>query len=135
MDTKVHERRATPPEDKRTARMVRLDKIYTKGGDGGQTGLSDGSRISKASLRITAIGAVDETNSAIGIARLDSTGDTGAIGFDDFRGLDRHRNTQFLRTGRIIAVKLWGASALNWRSGEEFCHLARSEERCGHKSP
>jgi len=59
--------------------MVRLDKIYTKGGDGGQTGLSDGSRISKASLRITAIGAVDETNSAIGIARLDAGGDTDAM--------------------------------------------------------
>ncbi|MEY4707659.1 MAG: hypothetical protein RJB58_1382 [Pseudomonadota bacterium] len=50
--------------------MVRLDRIYTKGGDSGQTGLSDGSRVSKASLRIAAIGAVDEANSAIGVARL-----------------------------------------------------------------
>ena len=49
--------------------MVTLSKIYTKTGDSGQTGLGDGSRISKASLRITAIGAVDETNAAIGIAR------------------------------------------------------------------
>jgi cob(I)alamin adenosyltransferase len=55
--------------------MVRLDKIYTKGGDSGQTGLSDGSRVSKACPRIAAIGAVDETNSAIGIARLDAQGD------------------------------------------------------------
>ena len=52
--------------------MVTLSKIYTKTGDSGQTGLGDGSRISKASLRITAIGAVDEINAAIGIARLDS---------------------------------------------------------------
>jgi cob(I)alamin adenosyltransferase len=59
--------------------MVRLDKIYTRGGDGGQTGLSDGSRISKASLRITAIGAVDEANSAVGIARLDAEGDTDGM--------------------------------------------------------
>ena len=59
--------------------MVKLDKIYTRGGDSGETGLSDGSRISKAGLRITAIGAVDETNSAIGIARLDSTGDDDAM--------------------------------------------------------
>jgi cob(I)alamin adenosyltransferase len=59
--------------------MVRLDKIYTKGGDSGQTGLSGGSRISKASLRISAIGAVDETNSAIGVARLDAEGDTDAM--------------------------------------------------------
>ena len=56
--------------------MVRLDKIYTRGGDSGETGLSDGRRVSKASLRITAIGAVDEANSAIGIARLDAEGDT-----------------------------------------------------------
>ena len=59
--------------------MVKLDKIYTRGGDSGETGLSDGSRISKAGLRITAIGAVDETNSAIGIARLDSNGDSDAM--------------------------------------------------------
>jgi cob(I)alamin adenosyltransferase len=45
--------------------MVTLSKIYTKTGDLGETGLGDGSRISKASLRITAIGAVDETNSAM----------------------------------------------------------------------
>jgi cob(I)alamin adenosyltransferase len=59
--------------------MVRLDKIYTKGGDSGQTSLSDGSRVSKTAPRIAAIGAVDETNSAIGIARLDSEGDADAM--------------------------------------------------------
>jgi cob(I)alamin adenosyltransferase len=59
--------------------MIKLDKIYTRGGDAGQTGLSDGSRVSKASLRITAIGAMDEANSAIGIARLDADGDTDAM--------------------------------------------------------
>jgi len=55
--------------------MVRLTKIYTKTGDAGETGLGDGSRISKASWRVRAIGAVDETNAAIGIARLDAEGD------------------------------------------------------------
>jgi len=59
--------------------MVVLNKIYTKTGDSGETGLGDGSRISKASLRVTAIGAVDETNSAIGIARLDAEGDMDAM--------------------------------------------------------
>jgi cob(I)alamin adenosyltransferase len=59
--------------------MVILSKIYTKTGDSGQTGLGDGSRISKASLRITAIGAVDETNAAIGIARLDSQDEMDAM--------------------------------------------------------
>jgi len=59
--------------------MVTLSKIYTKTGDSGQTGLGDGSRISKASMRITAIGTVDETNAAIGIARLDSEGEMDAM--------------------------------------------------------
>ena len=50
--------------------MVKLNKIYTRTGDGGDTGLVDGSRVSKADLRIAAIGDVDEANSAIGIALL-----------------------------------------------------------------
>ena len=58
--------------------MVKLDRIYTKGGDSGQTGLTDGSRVSKTHPRITAIGAVDEANSAIGVARLAAQGDLGA---------------------------------------------------------
>jgi cob(I)alamin adenosyltransferase len=45
----------------------RLSKIYTRTGDDGSTGLGDGSRIEKNSLRIEAIGTVDELNSAIGI--------------------------------------------------------------------
>ena len=45
----------------------RLSKIYTKTGDDGTTGLGDGSRISKDSLRVEAYGAVDEANSAIGV--------------------------------------------------------------------
>ncbi len=59
--------------------MVTLSRIYTKTGDSGETGLGDGSRISKTSPRIAAIGAVDETNSAIGIARLDANGDSDAM--------------------------------------------------------
>lgn len=59
--------------------MVKLNKIYTKTGDRGETGLSDGSRVAKFSLRIEAIGAVDETNSAIGVARLDAEGNADAM--------------------------------------------------------
>ena len=62
--------------------MVRLNKIYTKTGDSGETGLSDGSRVAKHSLRIEAIGAVDETNSAVGIARLDAPSSISDIDFD-----------------------------------------------------
>ena len=49
--------------------MVKIDKIYTRGGDKGNTSLGDGTRLSKSSLRITAIGDVDEANSFIGLAR------------------------------------------------------------------
>lgn len=48
--------------------MVKLNKIYTRTGDGGTAGLVDGSRASKSSLRMTAIGEVDEANAAIGAA-------------------------------------------------------------------
>jgi len=45
----------------------RLTKIYTRTGDEGKTGLADGSRVSKDSPRITALGEVDELNSALGV--------------------------------------------------------------------
>lgn len=45
----------------------RLSKIYTKTGDDGTTGLGDGSRVPKYSLRVDAYGTVDEANSAIGV--------------------------------------------------------------------
>ena len=48
--------------------MVKLNKIYTRTGDGGSAGLVDGSRVSKASLRMAAIGEVDEANAAVGLA-------------------------------------------------------------------
>jgi cob(I)alamin adenosyltransferase len=47
---------------------VRLTRIYTRGGDGGETSLGDGSRVSKLDPRIRAYGAVDELNSALGLA-------------------------------------------------------------------
>lgn len=48
--------------------MVKLNKIYTRTGDDGSTGLVDGSRISKADARMAAIGDVDEANCALGLA-------------------------------------------------------------------
>ncbi|HVA32054.1 MAG TPA: ATP:cob(I)alamin adenosyltransferase, partial [Gaiellaceae bacterium] len=46
---------------------VRLTKIYTRGGDAGETSLGDGSRVSKLDPRIVAYGIVDELNSHIGV--------------------------------------------------------------------
>ena len=50
--------------------MVKLNKIYTRTGDDGTSGLVDGSRVSKASALMMAIGDVDEANSLIGVAAL-----------------------------------------------------------------
>ena len=50
--------------------MVKLNKIYTRTGDTGETGLGTGARLPKHHPRITAVGSVDETSSFIGIARL-----------------------------------------------------------------
>lgn len=55
--------------------MVKLNKIYTKTGDLGETGLGDISRVSKDHIRIQAIGTVDEANAAIGLATLNVSGD------------------------------------------------------------
>ena len=59
--------------------MVVLTRIYTKTGDAGETGLGDGTRVSKYSLRIDAIGTVDEANAAIGLARLYAVADADAM--------------------------------------------------------
>lgn len=53
--------------------MVKLNKIYTRTGDDGSTGLVDGSRLPKDSARVSAYGDVDETNSVIGLVRLHLT--------------------------------------------------------------
>ncbi len=46
----------------------RLSKIYTRTGDDGTTGLGDGSRVAKDSLRVEAYGTADEANSVIGVS-------------------------------------------------------------------
>jgi len=58
--------------------MVKLNKIYTRTGDDGTTGLVDGSRCPKFSSRINAMGLVDEANSAIGLAAVLMSGTPGA---------------------------------------------------------
>ena len=57
--------------------MVRLTRIYTRGGDRGETSLGNGVRVAKDSLRVEAFGAVDETNACIGLARPAHIGRVG----------------------------------------------------------
>ena len=59
--------------------MVRLTRIYTRGGDKGETSLGDGSRVPKQALRVAAYGTVDEANAAIGLARLHVDGEVDAM--------------------------------------------------------
>jgi cob(I)alamin adenosyltransferase len=58
--------------------MVRIDRVVTRGGDGGETSLGDGARVPKDHARVEAYGAVDEANAAIGILRLHTAHDAQA---------------------------------------------------------
>ncbi len=70
--------------------MVKLNKIYTRTGDDGTTGLVDGSRIAKSAPLMAAIGDVDEANSAIGVAVVSLAG-----GSDPAAMLSRIQNELF----------------------------------------
>ena len=59
--------------------MVKLNRIYTRTGDDGTTGLAAGPRRPKHDLRIESFGAVDEANAAIGLARLHAGGELDAV--------------------------------------------------------
>jgi cob(I)alamin adenosyltransferase len=59
--------------------MVRLTKIYTRGGDAGETSLGDGTRVPKHDRRVAAYGTVDEANAAIGLARQHTKGEADAM--------------------------------------------------------
>lgn len=59
--------------------MVKLTKIYTRGGDKGQTSLGSGVRVTKDDTRVDAYGEVDEANAIIGLVRLHTGGDVDAM--------------------------------------------------------
>ena len=59
--------------------MVQLTRIYTRGGDKGETSLGDGTRLSKDALRVEAYGTVDEANATIGLLRLHTEGEDDAM--------------------------------------------------------
>jgi cob(I)alamin adenosyltransferase len=73
--------------------MVKLNKIYTRTGDDGTTGLVDGSRVSKTDARLVAIGEVDEANSALGVAIQSLEADEGSSQL--VAGLRRIQNDLF----------------------------------------
>lgn len=66
-------------------------KIYTKTGDGGETGLFGGERVSKASSRVDAYGEIDELNSVLGVVRLSTLGRGAPDDFDALLGAIQSR--------------------------------------------
>jgi cob(I)alamin adenosyltransferase len=77
--------------------LVKLNKIYTRTGDKGTAGLVDGSRVSKASARMAAIGEVDEANAVLGLA-------IAALGADDMAGQLRLIQNELFDLGADIAT-------------------------------
>ena len=77
--------------------MVKLNRIYTRTGDKGSAGLVDGSRVSKASARMAAIGEVDEANAAIGVT-------IAALGGDELAGRLRLVQNELFDLGADIAT-------------------------------
>jgi len=58
--------------------MVKIDRVVTRGGDGGETSLGDGTRVGKYHIRVEAYGTVDEANATIGLLRLHTAADPQA---------------------------------------------------------
>jgi cob(I)alamin adenosyltransferase len=78
---------------------VRLTKIYTRGGDAGETSLGDGARVSKLDARIAAFGTVDEVNAAVGVVLA---GDCP----DDLRGVLERVQNELFDVGADLSVPM-----------------------------
>ena len=100
--------------------MVKLNKIYTRTGDGGTTGLVDGSRLPKHAARMEAIGAVDEANSVLGWALL-------ALGeFDYAAQLTRIQNDLF-DLGADLATPLGALGGEDFAPSEMVLRIVPSQ--------
>lgn len=95
----------------------RLSKIYTRTGDDGSTGLGDGARVGKDSLRVTAYGTVDEANSTIGLL-------LAADVPDDIRGL--------LTTVQHQLFDLGGELCIPGHAAIEDADIERLEQQLDH---
>lgn len=87
--------------------MVKLNKIYTRTGDDGTTGLVDGSRSPKDAPRMAAIGDVDEANSAIGVA-------VASLGGDDAAALLRSIQNDLFDLGADLATPIGDTPDPEW---------------------
>ena len=98
---------------------VRLTKIYTRGGDAGQTSLGDGSRVSKLDLRLAAYGTVDELNSALGVV-------LAADPPDELRSVLERVQNELFDVGADLSVPLGREGRLRVAQSQ----VGRLEEDC-----
>ena len=98
---------------------VRLTKIYTRGGDAGETSLGDGSRVSKLDGRIEAFGAVDELNAALGLVLA---GDLA----DELRGVIARVQNELFDVGADLSVP----AGVDGRLRVEQSMVDRLEQDC-----
>ena len=106
---------------RRREEPIRLDRIYTRGGDAGETSLGDGTRVPKSDPRIEAYGTVDELNAVLGVA-------LAVDGAAEFRPwLERIQNDLF-DLGADLSVPLADERRERLRISEE--HVGRLEELC-----
>ena len=107
--------------------MVKLNRIYTRTGDDGSTGLVDGSRMAKHAARMAAIGAVDESNSVIGLAATSLQG--GAYAAD----VERIQNDMF-DLGADLATPLGEFGGKNFEPSEMVLRIVASQVEWLEKS-
>ena len=98
---------------------VRLTKIYTRGGDTGETSLGDGSRVSKLDGRIEAFGAVDELNAALGIVLAGNVP-------DELRGVIARVQNELFDVGADLSVP----AGVDGRLRVEQSMVDRLEQDC-----
>lgn len=131
----------------------RLSKIYTRTGDGGTTGMADGSRVTKDSLRMHAIGDVDELNSMIGVVIHKSQPDEikenmitiqhdlfnlgGQLAMPDYEMINQQRIEWLENTLDKMNQQLEPLKEFILPGGAEeacFCHMARTICRRAERS-
>ena len=86
--------------------MVKLNKIYTRTGDDGSTGLTDGSRVPKHSPRPQAYGSVDELNSSLGMVYFCLNKENSDVIHDEIKNLIREIQNDLFDLGADLATPI-----------------------------
>ncbi len=104
---------------------IRINRVYTKSGDDGTTGLVGGHRIRKTHVRILAVGEIDETNATLGVVKEEITPRCAAL-----RPLIEFLQQELFDLGSEVATPPEGAYEGMWRAGTR--HVENLEKLCDH---